>query len=61
MPQLETPVRAKLRGDLTRKFGQRLSMACGVDLVLFKPLYVKLAFMATFFNFSSFESLKIEY
>ena len=26
-------------------------MACGVDFALFKPLYVKLAFMATFLIF----------
>ena len=35
-------------------------MACGVDFVLFKPLYVKNAFIAMFFNFLSYESLKIE-
>ena len=35
----------------TQKFGQRLSMACGVDFVLFKPLYVKIAFIAMFLIF----------
>ena len=36
-------------------------MACGVDFILIKPLYdVKIALIATFFNLSSFESLKIE-
>ena len=34
---------------------------CGVDVVLFKPWNVKIAFIATFFNYSSYESLKIEY
>ena len=32
-------------------FGRRLSMACGVDFVLFKPLYVKIAFIAMFLIF----------
>ena len=32
----------------TQKFGQRLSMACGVDFVLFKSLYVKITFIAMF-------------
>ena len=32
-------------------------MARGVDFVLFKPLYVKIANVS---NFSSYESLKIE-
>ena len=36
-------------------------MTCGVDFVLFKPSYVKIAFIAiNVFNFSSYESLKIE-
>ena len=36
-------------------------MACGVDFILIKPLCdVKITLIATFFNFSSFESLKIE-
>ena len=35
----------------TQKFGQMLSMACGVDFVLFKPLYVKIAFIAMFLIF----------
>ena len=36
-------------------------MTCGVDFVLFKPSYVKIAFIAiNVFNFSSHESLKIE-
>ena len=32
-------------------FGRGLSMARGVDFVLFKPLYVKIAFIAMFLIF----------
>ena len=37
-------------------------MACGVAFLLFKSLYVKIAFIATFFKIfvSSYESFKIE-
>ena len=35
----------------TQKFGQMLSTACGVDIVSFKPLYVKIAFIAMFLMF----------
>ena len=57
VPQLETPLRAKCHPGIgtcnyikvwTQKFGQRLSMECGVDVVLLKLLYVKIAFIATF-------------
>ena len=51
MPQLKTPLRVELHERLTRTFGQRLSIVCGVDFVLFKPLYMKIAFMATFLIF----------
>ena len=35
----------------TQKLGQRLSIACGVDFVLFKSLYVKIAFIAMLIHF----------
>ena len=59
MTQLKTPLRAKLHERLTWKFGQRLSMACGVDFVLFKPLYVKIAFIATFLIFHHMNHSKL--
>ena len=41
----------------TQKCGQKLSMTCGVDFVLFKPLYMKIAFITiSVFNFSSCET-----
>ena len=41
----------------TQKCGQKLSMTCGVDFVLFKPLYMKIAFITIcVFNFSSYET-----
>ena len=43
----------------TQKFGQRLSMACGVDFVLFKPLYVKIAFIAMFLIFRDMSHSKL--
>ena len=43
----------------TQKFGQRLSMACGVDFVLFKPFYVKIAFMAMFLIFRHMSHSKL--
>ena len=48
LSQLEPHFLASLHDILTRKFGQRLSIACNVDFVLFKSLYVTLAFIATF-------------
>ena len=43
----------------THKFGQRLSIACGVDFVLFKPLYVKITFIAIFLIFHHMSHSKL--
>ena len=41
----------RLRMKPVKRFGQRLYVACGVDLVLFKPWKVEIAIIVIIFNF----------
>ena len=45
---------------LTQKFGQRLSMACGVDFCIVQTIVCEDRLHSNLLNFSSYESLKIE-
>ena len=60
VPQLEIPLRAKIRESLDSKIWLEVVHGVQFDFILFKPLYLKIVFIAIFLIFHNMSHSKLE-